>query len=403
MEVFVARQPIFNRRERVYAYELLFRSGSRNAFLNGDGNQATSRVITDSIAVFGLEAISGGKPAFVNFPQDFLLNDYALVMPKEWLVVEVLETVEPEPEVVEALRRLKQHGYRLALDDFEYRPELDHLLALADLVKLDFLAVKDRDWQALLAKLKPFNVELLAEKVETQEEYRLARDLGFNYFQGYFFSKPVIVKGQDVPGFKVAYLQLLQKINAPELDIPALVNVFKKDVSLSYKLLRYINSAYFALREPVTSIHQALNLLGEDNVRKWASVVVLASLGQDKPDELVSASLVRAHFGESLAGEGALRNYRTDLFLMGLFSLLESLVGRPLAELMGQIPVREEVKSALLCNRGPLAPVHRLTQAYEKGDWDEVLAQALKLGVAQGNLPFHYLQALKATYDMPVS
>lgn len=395
MEVFVARQPIFDRRQRVYGYELLFRSGQDNAFQAADGEMATSRVITDSLLNFGPEAMTRGKRAFINFTRAALLGGYADLLPPDWVVVELLENVEPAPEVVAACRALRERGYTLALDDFVYHPRFDPLLELASIVKVDLLATRGDDRANQLEKLNDFGVELLAEKVETHEEHQDARAAGFTLFQGYFFSKPVIVAGRDVPVFKLAYLRLLREINQPDLDLADMERVIKGDISLSYKLLRYINSAFFSLREPVNNLQQALGLMGEENVRKWASLVALAQLGQDKPDELIVSSLVRAKFLEDLAVGAGLKGRENAVFLMGLFSLLEPLVGRPLAEVVGDIPIAPEVKSALYGQPGRLRSLLELALAYERGDWGASVRLAEELGLTESQVPGRYVAALR--------
>jgi EAL and modified HD-GYP domain-containing signal transduction protein len=356
---------------------------------------ATSRVITDTLLNFGQQSMTRGKKAFINFTRGFLLGGYADLLDPDWVVVEILENVEPEPEVVSACRALRDKGYTLALDDFEYHPRFDPLLELASIVKVDILATQGESRARQLERLKDFGVELLAEKVETHEEYQATREAGFALFQGYFFSKPVIVSGRDVPVFKLAYLRLLKEINRPDLDLAGMEKVIKGDISLSYKLLRYINSAYFSLREPVNNLQQAMTLMGEDNVRKWASLVALAQLGQDKPDELIVSSLVRAKFLEDLAARAGLKGRENEVFLMGLFSLLEALVGRPLAEVMGDIPISQEIKAALGGQPGRMHTLLDLALAYERGDWESSVRLAEDLGLEENKVPGQYLSALR--------
>ena len=391
----MARQPVFDRRQRVYGYELLFRAGPQNFFQGSDGEQATNRVITDSLLNFGPKNMTRGKRAFINFTRASLLEGYASLLPADWVVVEILESVEPEPAVLDACRALKEKGYTLALDDFEYHPRFAPLLELASIIKVDLLASRGESRRAQVQKLKAFQVELLAEKVETQEDYQECREVGYTLYQGYFFSKPVIVSGRDVPGFKLAYLRLLKEINRPDLDLAGMVAIIKSDLSLSYKLLRYINSAYFSLRNPVNSLQQALALLGEENIRKWASLVALAQLGQDKPDELVVSSLVRAKFCEDLAAQAGLKGRENEVFLLGLFSRLEALVGRPLAEVMGGIPIAQEVKSALAGRPNRLHRLLGLVKAYERGDWEACATASADLGVNERTVPGHYMAALE--------
>lgn len=394
MQVYMARQPIFDRRKRVVAYELLFRSGLQNVFDAADGELATSRVISDSFLVFDSQSTTRGKRAFVNFTRDFLLGPYAQLLPKQWLAIEILETVEPDDEVVAACRALCQAGYFLVLDDFVYHPRFDPLLKLAKVVKLDILANTREQLALQVQRLSPFGVRLLAEKVETQEEFECTLAMGFTYFQGYFFSKPVVVSGRDVPGFKLTYLRMLQEINKANLDFTRVEKIISQDVSLSYKLLRYINSVGFGLLGEVKSIRQALTLLGEENVQKWASLVALTHLGQDKPDELLVSSIVRAKFGESLAPLVGLPERASHLFLMGLFSHIDALLDQPLEQILGQMPIDRDVKAALAGRPGRLGLVYRLITAYERGDWEASAQLLASLGLAEEALPDLYLKAL---------
>lgn len=395
MQVYMARQPIFDRRQRVVAYELLFRSGLENVFTASDGDLATSRVISDSFLVFDTQATTRGKRAFINFTREFLLGPYAGYLPKQWLAVEILEDVEPDPEVVAACQALDKAGYYLVLDDFVYHPRFDPLLKLAKVVKIDILATPAEELPALVQTMAPYQAKLLAEKVETQEEFDRTFQMGFSYFQGYFFSKPVVVSGRDVPGFKLTYLHMIQEINKPNMNFAKVESIIKQDVALSYKLLRYINSVGFGLLGEVKSIRQALTLLGEENVQKWASLVALTHLGQDKPDELLVSSVVRAKFCESLAPLAGLAERAADLFMMGLFSHIDALLDLPLAEILSQMPIDRDVKAALTGQPGRLGQVYKLIVSYERGDWEACSQALVGLGLAEESLPTLYLAALQ--------
>ena len=236
METFVARQPIFTQQKEVHAYELLFRSGLENVFGDIDGDQASAKVLVDG--VMGMPTLTGGKTAFVNFTQDLLLKDVAMLFPKEHVVVELLETVEPEESVVEACRRLKLQGYRLALDDFIFDAKFEPLIALADIIKVDFLLSGPEERRDLLGLIPNKSVEFLAEKVETAAEFDEAVELGYTYFQGYFFSKPEVLSRKEIPAFKFAYLQLIQAVRESDVDFSEIEGIVKGDVALTYKLLR---------------------------------------------------------------------------------------------------------------------------------------------------------------------
>lgn len=395
MQAFVARQPIFDRGLRVYGYELLFRSSLENVFSNPDGDHASSKTIADSFFLLGFENITQGKKAFVNVTREVLLRDYVSLLPKELTVVELLESVEPDAEVIAACRLLKAKGYLLALDDFVYEERYAPLLALVDIIKVDVLATNLEEQQSLIDQLACPGLSFLAEKVETREVFQQAMEMGYAYFQGYFFSRPEIVTGRDVPGFKLYYLQILQEIHQPELNFKQLEKIIKRDMSLSYKLLRYINSAYFGRRNQVTSIKQALALLGEKEVKKWASLVVLVSMAQDKPEELVTQAIVRAKLCESLAASVGLAHRVEDLFIMGMFSLIDAILDRELAEVLEELPIASDIKVALLDGNNSLHKVYQYVLAYENADWKKLSAQASGLGTDESLLPQLYIDAIQ--------
>ena len=268
MEIFVARQPIFDQQQQVYGYELLFRSSLDNVFSHPDPNQASAQVMTDGLSLLRMDTLTNQKKAFINIPHDILVDGYVTLLPQETTVVEILETVDPTPQVIAACEKLKDAGYTLALDDFVYEERFEPLVRLADIIKIDVLATPKEQWPVLLKQLAPQRVHFLAEKVETREVYQEACTMGFFYFQGYFFSKPEIISNKDVLGFKLHYLELLQQILKQELDYDQLEDIIKRDLSLSYKLLRYTNSAAFPFRRKIDSISHALALLGEREFRK---------------------------------------------------------------------------------------------------------------------------------------
>lgn len=400
VEQFIARQPIFDVRLKVYAYELLFRSGLDNYFSHHDGDQASASIIVNSLLLFGMETMTGGSKAFINFTRKLLIDGSATLLPKQITVVEILEDVEPDDAIVAACQKLKHQGFTLALDDFVAAPKFEPLIKIADFVKVDFLDTSPEQRAVLAKDLVPRGVKLLAEKVETQEEMHEARDLGYTYFQGYFFAKPVIVSRKDIPSNKVQQLQVLQEINRPDMDFKELARLISSDVALSFKLLRYINSAAFSLLTEVSSIEQALNLLGEREIRQWASLITLASMGQDKPAELVATSVVRATLAEALAPKLGHTEQSGDYFMMGLFSLLDTFFGRPLDEVLAELPIGDDIKSALLEQAGEGGTVLGLVEALETGDWPVVAAAADELGLDLADLPEAHYQAVRTSRDI---
>lgn len=396
MDVFVARQAVFDRRLNVFGYELLFRSCLENFFDGSDGALASSQVITNSFFSIGVEKLLAGKRGFINFPRKLLVEGCASILPKETAVIEILETVEADEEVMAACRKLKRRGYLLALDDFVPRDGAG-LTRLADIIKVDFRATSAAEQQALVSRYGRRGIRMLAEKVETQAEFERARRMGYVYFQGYFFARPVIIQGQEVAGFKLNYLRILQEIHNPELEYKRLEELLKPEVSLSYKLLHYVNSAAFGFTRSIESIREALVLVGEDEIRKWISLVVLPQLAGNRPAELVLTAVVRARFCELIARPAGLGRRAPELFLMGLFSLLDVMMNRPLKELLGQLHLVSDVCAALLgeARSGTsLADVHALVLANERAEWDTLSAAAGRLGVAREQIAELYVNAL---------
>jgi len=394
MQVFVARQPIFDRLRRVVAYELLFRSGTENVFRTTNGDTASLSVISSGIHVFGFSFLTAGKPAFINFTKQLLLSGTALILPPKQVVVELLETIEPDEEVINACRELKRHCYLLALDDFVLKPGYEPLAELADIIKVDFLQVKGEDRKTLVQKFGRRGIRMLAEKVETYEDFSDALQAGYVYFQGFFFCKPEIVSGREIPSHKLAYLRLMQEISREDLDFNRMELVFKSDISLSYKLLRYVNSAAIGLRYPVTSLRQAMVVLGEQNLRRWVMLALATIMLEDKPQELLVTGVVRGRFCELVCKRLGLEAIGFDPFLIGLFSVLDALLDRPLPELLEGLPVAAEVKDALLGLPTVLGKVYKLVVNYERADWEKVSELTKQLNLQEQELPLLYAQSV---------
>jgi len=394
MQTFIARQPIFDVKQDVFAYELLFRSGMDN-FFNGDNlDQASSKVIGDSVLLHGLDVLTAGKKAFYNVTRQTLTGDYCAMLPKDQTVVEILENIEPDAETLSACERLKEAGYPIALDDFVYEEKFKPFLEIADIIKVDFLLSSKEEQREMAERFIPEGIEMLAEKVETWEIYQEAKEMGYCYFQGYFFSKPTILSTKDIPAFKLHYLQILQEIQRPELNYKGLEEIIKREMSLSYKLLRYINSAFFGWQVTISSINHALVLLGEVEVKKWTSLMALSNMADGKADELVVQAIVRAKFCESLAPKLGLAARSQDLFLMGMFSLIDGIMDRPIDEVLEKLPIEADIKDALLGKASRLQEIYQLILAYERGDWEAIPELHEKLRLDEEGIAGFYLQAV---------
>lgn len=367
-DIFIGRQPIFDRDLEVYAYELLFRSGTENRAGDFDGDQATSQVIVNAFIEIGLDQIVGNQLAFINLTRSFVTSSAPLPFPKERVVLEVLEDIHPDAEVVAGVRNLVAQGYSVALDDFVFHEDLRPLIEVAHLVKIDLMLVARAELEEHVRILRAYPVKLLAEKIETQEEFELCKELGFDYFQGYFLSRPNVVQSQQLPPNRIAVLQLLSKLQNPDTDVGEIERLISQDLALSYKLLRYINSAFFSLPRKIDSIRQAVLYLGTQAIKTWVTLLVVAGLG-NKPAELVIQAMQRAKMCELLA-QTAKRPHTEAYFTVGLFSLLEALMDMPLEKILESLPFTEDIRNALLKCEGPYGEALACVIAYEKGDFN---------------------------------
>ncbi len=368
----VARQAIFDRDQDVVGYELLFRqqlSDDRAIFDNRD--DASTQVILDTFLNIGLDQIVGSTPAFLNLTRNFFLGAQELPFPKDRVVLEVLEGECIDPPLVEAIRGYSAAGYRIALDDFVYSPDYDALLDLADIVKIDVLELGPREIETQLEILAPYDVVLLAEKVETHEHFEYCRKLGFDLYQGFFLCRPNVVSGYRIPANRMATLRLLAKLQDPNVQLDRLEQVIREDLSLSYKLLRLINSAFYSLPQRIESIRQTLVLLGLQQIRSWVSLLTMSSL-QDKPGELTVTAMIRAKMAERICEEAGQMNADVA-FTIGLFSTLDAMLDMPMEEILDTLGLAEELSQALHCeHRGSLGEVLQCVLAYERGDWQSV-------------------------------
>ncbi|HEY9198068.1 MAG TPA: HDOD domain-containing protein [Gammaproteobacteria bacterium] len=366
-DIFIGRQPIFDQKLDVYAYELLFRSGTQNQAGEFDGDQATSQVIVNAFIEIGLDQIVGEQLAFINLTRSFVISKTPLPFPKERVVLEVLENIRPDAEVLAGVRNLAAQGYSVALDDFVFHEDLRPLVEVAHIVKIDLMSISRDQLDEHVRLLRGYKVKLLAEKIETQEEFEHCKALGFDYFQGYFLSRPNIVQSQQLPPNRIAVLQLLSKLQDPDSDAGEIEKLIGQDIALSYKLLRYINSAFFALPRKIDSIRQAVVYLGTQSIKTWVTLLVVAGLG-NKPAELVIQAMQRAKMCELLA-QTAKRPHTEAYFTVGLFSLLEALMDAPLEKILESLPFTEDIRNALLKQEGPYGEALACVIAYEKGDF----------------------------------
>jgi c-di-GMP-related signal transduction protein len=393
---YIARQPILDRDQNTHGYELLFRAGPETFFRCSDPDAATLTTIDFSL-LFGSSALTAGRPAFINCTRNILLRDVITLLPRDRVVIEVLENVIADEETIAACHRLRRAGYVIALDDYIPTPDTMRLLPFADIVKVDFLATDIARQAGIAADMRRRGIRLLAEKIETREQFDLAQRLGYHYFQGYFFCKPQTITMQDIPCSKLAYIQVLRIANREFYEVSELEKAILQEPSLCYRLLRYLNSAAFGLF-PVRSIRHALSLLGEREIQKWVSIVVALSIATGRPGELISSALTRARTCEVLAtlsGEDS-----SGAFMVGIVSLMDALLDRSMEVVISQLPLTAECKDALRGGSDALGKLLQLAIHCEHGAWQEISKIAIECGLPEDKIWDAYREACRWSSDI---
>jgi len=392
--IYLARQPLFDRADHVFGYALRYRAAAGQAGDGASEDVASARLLTDAFLVLGLDTVTLGRPAFFSLSRRVLLSCAGTMLPPQAAVLELREDMEGDTEVLEACRTLHALGYALALDDFAPDSVPDRLLALVQYVRVDVRAVPRSARVEIAKRLSPRGIRLIAAHVDTADLALAAREDGYDLVQGFYFCRPSVLSSRTIPARRLAYLQLLSALADPKLSIVRLEELVKHDASLTYRVLRCVNSAAFAVQREIRSIREALVLLGLEQIRKWASVWAIAGVNAGGPSELAALALVRARCCE-LVGAAHSEAQGAELFLLGLCSLLDAMLGQPLERVASQLPLCETVRSALLGRPGPLRSILDAVVAYERGEWetaDEALARA---GVPAGTLPVAYADSLK--------
>ena len=386
---FVARQAILDRSQKVFGYELLFRNGIEDYF-NADPELA-ARSMLDSSLLFGLNILCHNSRAFVNCTREILLKDLITLLPPTQTVVEILETVEPEDRITAACKRLKEAGYLIALDDFAPNDPRLPLCELADFIKIDIRATRMEERAGMLRRFISTKCKMIAEKLETPHEFYQARDMGFTYFQGYFFCQPEVVVGREVPANRLRYLRLLEMVSRPEIDLRELEKLLKQEASICYRLLRYLNSPVFGFSLEIKSVRHAMAILGERELRRWIRLIVTVGAAEQGCSELVLMGMTRARFCELLSTRLLSSN---DLFLMGLLSIMDAILEIDMSTLLAQVPVDREIKAALLGQSSSLRPLYQLMLAQESGEWDKSTELTKQLNLTDEEVGETWWQAL---------
>jgi len=391
VDVYVGRQPIFDREMSVCAYEILFRGNAQNneAIILGN-DSATAQVLFNAFMNIGLFNLVGHHNAFLNFTEGFLLQENIAMLPASQLVVEVLETVQPTPEVVSSIKKLKEQGFTIALDDFFYSDEYKPLVALADVIKIDILAVGPKEMPSHIKAIRSTNshVRLLAEKVETREQFEFCKSLNVDLFQGYFFAKPQIVKGKRLPSNKFAILELLANVYDNDVEMDKLATIVSQDIGLSHKLLTFVRTYPSNSRFEINSIKDAILRFGLRKLQSWVSVLALTGV-DDKPHELFNTALIRAHFMELLA-EAAHKSSKETYFMVGLFSCLDALMDTMMVDILNDMSIAAEAQAALLDRSGDMGRALCCALAIEQGNIKNIHFE----GINAGDISSMYMQAM---------
>ena len=388
-DIFIARQPIFDRNNQLIGYELLYRAGDTDVARFEDGNLASTEVILNTFMNIGIDNLVGSSLAFINVTEAFLINESLTPEFEHQAVLEMLEDIKPSQEVVEGIKQLKALGYKIALDDFRFSPEYDPVLKLVDFIKIDVLDLDAVQVAKELEHLKKYDLQLIAEKVETPELYAFCYEVGFDGFQGFHFCKPQLVTKKHIPANKLVVLNILKKLENPNFHFHDISTTLANDVTLTYKLLRYVNGAAFAHRKEIESIEEALILVGANTVKKWSMLILMTRLSEGRPRELLVTALVRARMCDLLAEQVGANN--EQLFTIGLLSTLDALMGVEMVDLLDDLAMSISIKTALLDYEGVGGEILFNVINYEKGNWNELEKHGVK---AKAYIP-HYMEAVK--------
>jgi EAL and modified HD-GYP domain-containing signal transduction protein len=395
MYFYAARQPILDIDKNLFAYELLFRDSIVNVFPDIDGDEATTKIIEASNFNLGINEFTGNKPAFINFTLETLIKGYPETLTPEEVVVEILETVKPGKKLLSICKDLHEKGYTIALDDYIHQAVWQHFYPFIQIIKIDWQDTTLDTIKAVKTAIKDFpHIKLLAEKVETYEEYNQALALGFVLFQGFFFAKPEMVKTKSLSPSQIAMAELLYETSKKELDLASITSVFERDVTLSYKLLRYANSAIFKRRTDISTIKQALVILGSAELIRFLGLIFAANINPGKPSELINAAMTRAKFCDLMASEIKSPLDSSIAFLTGLLSLIDAIVDEDLAHILTKLPLAQEIKDTLLTRKGDMAALIMLLEFIERAEWSKTNVVMTKLGLTKASVLKSYNEAI---------
>jgi len=391
----LARQPVFNKKQGAWAYQFKFYPELEISDFEAESEDNSSFVLSNGFLSADSDTLSRGKLALISFNKELLTNEIPLLFPKDRLLVEVAATVDPDDSVAATLAKLKADGYKLIFDARIILEGLPDYLEIADFVKVNFKDASEDDLEQIRQTSSQFQFKLLADNLETREKYATAQELGFQYFCGAYFSQPEIVPGKSIPGRQMVHLQLISELNQPDLSRTDLENIFKQDVSLSYKLLTYINSAHFGIRNEIKSLKHAISMLGFVETKRLLTLLILGNLVSKKSEELLVTAIVRANLAEMVGDKLGMADKKHELFLMGMFSVLDTLLDHPLEAILANLPIAPEIKSALSAEPGLYKDIYDLVLFAENGHWHAIFSSVEKLGLKKYDFLDMSLKAIR--------
>lgn len=393
MDIFIARQGIYDYKEKIVAYELLYRDSLENKFSSDiDEDKATYKLI-ENINSFGLDTLTDNKRAFINFTENLIKNNFATILPKEKVVIEILENVKANEDVLQSLAKLRKDGYIIALDDLEKLNDLIKFVNYIDIVKIDFLISTKEERKRIASVCNKLDIKILAEKIETKEELDEAIKLGCDYFQGYYFSRPSIFLGKDVEVKNISIMNILKELSNEDYDVKKVEMLMKNDIGLTYKFFQFINSSYFSFFQNIESIKQAIMLIGKKELRKWLFILSVSEIATLKSEEYSKNITIRARFNELIAEEIG-KVEKNSAFIVGLFSDLHLMINKDMERILNKLPLNNDIKDALIGRENIYKDILDLTLAYEKVDTKEILRLSKKINIESSVLLKKYYLTL---------
>ncbi|MCO7125723.1 HDOD domain-containing protein [Sporolactobacillus shoreicorticis] len=400
MDIYVARQPILDRKMKLFGYELLYRKNNTNAFSGSSDRHATASLLANSVLVIGFDELIEGTHGFINFPEDFLIQQLPRLLPKKKIIVEILERVRPSHEVIEACRSLKRDGYILALDDFIFgRKGYEELINLADMIKVEFSRANIKDQIRLIQKYHGKKT-FLAEKVETMLDYRFALAMGYDLFQGYFFSRPLMVNAKEIGYQQTVLIRILNELRQPDPDLDRIVKLIHADVGLTYKLLHAANTIQYGSKYPIHSVRQALARIGAKEMAQWIQIMMIKGFEHVENAELIKRSLIRGKMLERIAVMTKKEHDAADYFITGIFSSLDQILNQPMQAILTKLPLNPLIRDALLGVPNELKNSLAAVINFEQANWDKVRLFIEKNALTSKQFMSFYLSAIKWEHSL---